>query len=145
MTTLAWLLALTLWTIAVIHAYWGLGGVWPAADEISLARAVVGARGVRRMPSPIACAVVAVVLLAAGAWPLMLQNVWPTPLPPWLLGWGGGVIAAILLARGIVANTAPWRRLTPELPFATLDRRIFGPLSIALGLGFVALLTGGLY
>ncbi len=46
------------------------------------------------------------------------------------------------LARGAATYTRLWRTLIPQEPFATLDRRSIGPLSLLFGAGFVLLTTG---
>lgn len=51
-------------------------------------------------------------------------------------------VAALHLVRGAATYTRRWRTLTPQEPFATLDRLYFGPLSLLLGAGFVLLTTG---
>jgi hypothetical protein len=45
------------------------------------------------------------------------------------------------MARGLATYTAPWRRGHPLEPFATRDRWVYGPLSIALGAGFLLLVS----
>jgi hypothetical protein len=93
-----------------------------------LARAVVGTAGVEKMPGAVPCALVVVALLFA-----IMCLWWP---PSLLRSLAVGAIGAVFLARGAVAYTAFWRRLTPTEPFATLDRRYYGPLCLMLGLGF---------
>jgi Protein of unknown function (DUF3995) len=136
-------LALILWLIAGIHVYWGLGGHWPAADEQSLARTVVGAPDIVKMPSPSACFTVAVLLLALGVWPLVQAGLLPIPVPAWLQFIAG--IGAILafIGRGVVSYIPAFRHLAPDQPFATLDVRYYAPLCLVLGIGFLALLLNG--
>ena len=144
MTVLALMLTAALLLIAVTHAAWGVGIVRPAADETSLARTVVGAKGVTRMPSPVACFSVAVVLLAIACWPLWRVGMIGSPLPerPSLLA--GSAIAGGLAARGFASYVPAWRRLVPEEPFATLDRALYGPLCLLLAAGFAVLrMIGG--
>jgi hypothetical protein len=143
MTTLAIGLAVVLWVIAALHAYWGLGGLWPAADAKTLARTVIGAPGVEVMPSLAACTVVAVVLAAAGLWPLFAGGVLPAIWPKWLMLAGGIGCAVAFLARGLAGYHPAWRRRWPEQPFARLDRQRYAPLCLALGFGFVVLLLKG--
>ena len=143
MTITAWTMALTLWLIAALHVYWGFGGLWPAVDAGALARTVVGARGVQRMPSLTACATVAAVLIGVGTWPLLVVGVLPPVWPCWLLVATGMAIAGVFLARGCAAYWPVWRRRVPEEPFATLDRSLYGPLCLALGLASLTLLWKG--
>lgn len=132
--------ALTLLALAALHAYWGLGGVWPGHDRKSCARAVAGFRGIDRMPPPVACFAVTVALLAAASLALVLGRP-PTTALMRLAGMGA---ALVFLARGIAGFTPAWRRLTPELPFARNDRRFFSPLCLAIGTGFAILALRGI-
>ena len=50
MTILAALASAVLIIIAAIHLLWALGYWWPIRDERALAQAVIGTKGVERMP-----------------------------------------------------------------------------------------------
>jgi hypothetical protein len=143
MTLLAVALALIIWALAAIHAYWGLGGVWPATDARSLARAVVGAPQVQTMPPASACFAVALVLLGVGSWPLFAMDLLPAIWPTWLVLIGGVIFATVFLTRGAAAYHPAWRRLVPEQPFAAYDQGCYGPLCLMLGLGFAVLVAKG--
>ncbi len=139
-TVLVYVLPFSLFLIAALHAYWGLGGHWPGRDGISLARTVVGTKGIAGMPSPVACFAVFAVLIGVGLWPLfmtgLLPSLWPKGLTV-LAGWG---IVVVFLGRGIAPYFSFWQKLSPEEPFSTLDRKLYGPLCLALGLGFLIFL-----
>jgi Protein of unknown function (DUF3995) len=128
--------------LARLHAMWGYGGLWPAKSEADLARMVVGAKGITRMPSRAACFGVAVMLVAIGFWPLWRIGMIVSPLPDWLSLTIGVVIAGVFTLRGVVAFLPAWRRRLPEEPFATYDRRYYGPLCLALAAGFAVLIFG---
>ncbi len=136
-------LATLLWAIATLHLYWGRGGLWPEQDELSLARRVVGAPGIQSMPNASACYAVAFPLFLAGAWPLAMIGLWPMPLATELMVLAGYGLAIVFLGRGVAAYLEPFRQLFPEEPFATLDRRLYGPLCLFIGLGFTYLLVLG--
>lgn len=136
-------LTLLLWVLAALHLYWGRGGLWPGEDETSLARMVVGAPDIRRMPSSVACYRVAMFLFLVGQWPLMMTGRLPLFFPASLLVLGAYIIAAVFLARGVAAYLPQFRRYFPEEPFATLDRRRYGPLCLLIGGGFTFLLSLG--
>ena len=53
--TLAVALSAVVFALAVLHAYWGLGGIWPAASAEHLAKAAVGTPGITSMPGRLAC------------------------------------------------------------------------------------------
>ncbi len=129
------ILSAVLAAIAGLHVLWGFGLWVPIRDEAALARAVIGFSGARRMPGAVPCGVVAVVLLTAAWLPW-----WPDGAERTL---GLAAFAGVFLARGVAAYVPSWRRLTPQEPFATLDRRWYGPLCLALGAGLAAVLWGG--
>ncbi|GAA2838164.1 uncharacterized protein DUF3995 [Aminobacter aminovorans] len=143
MTVLAFALAAVLYLIASIHAYWGLGGVWPGTDQASCARTVVGALGIETMPSPVASFAVTACLIVATLWPLALVGIFATPFPKVGLAASALMVALVFLGRGIAGFTPAWRRLTPEMPFARLDRQYYSPLCLAIGAGFVILAISG--
>lgn len=125
----------TLFLLAGIHVLWALGYWWPIRDETELARAVAGFGGITRMPGALPSALVATALFGAGLWPWWVGAV---PWPLWPIG--TGALALVFLGRGGAAYLPAWRRLTPEEPFASNDRRFFGPLCLALGCGFLLIL-----
>jgi hypothetical protein len=143
-TLLASAIAFVLLAIAAIHAYWGLGGVWPGRDEADCARRVVGSRGVRRMPGPVPSFAVAALLLIAMLVVLSLGGWIDLPLPAGLVSIVSAAAALVFLGRGIAGFTPAWRRLTPEQPFATLDVRYYSPLCLAVGAGLATLALQGL-
>jgi len=129
--------------LALLHAYWAFGGVWPGTDSRSCALAVVGFKGVDRMPpAPAALAVtLALIIVAWIALSLggLAHDIWsPVPLP--LLGL---LAAAVFLGRGIAGYMPAWRRLAPELPFARNDVRYFSPLCLVIGSGLLILSLRG--
>ena len=139
-TTLALLLSATVSAIAVLHASWGLGGHWPAASAERLAKSAVGTPNIRAMPRATSCFAVAALLTGVASWPLfatgLLDEAWPRSLT--LLAGAG--IAAVFVGRGIAGYTEAWRRRFSEQPFANLDRRIYSPLCLALGAGYLTIL-----
>jgi len=143
MTVLAITLCLTLLAIAGLHAYWGLGGVWPGEDAASCATKVGGFAGARGMAGPGPCFAVAGALCLAALFGLAAAGVIETPLPVPLVRSGTTVVALVFLGRGIAGFTPSWRRLTPEQPFATFDVRYYSPLSLVIGLGFATLAMQG--
>ncbi len=132
-TFLAIAAALILMTLAILHAAWGFGATWPEADSQSLARRVAGFKGVKQMPRPAACFFVAAVLAFAALIALTAVRLLPTSYPHWLILTALSAIAAVFTLRGLIAFTPQWRERTPEEPFASLDRRIYGPLCLIIG------------
>lgn len=142
MTAVSAILFAALLAVSGLHFAWGLGSTFPAADEQLLSRLVTGFRHRDRMPPRPASFAVAAATLIAGLWALHLADILPLPMPGWFTILVGIALSAVFLARGLAAYTAGWRELTPEQPFASLDKRFYGPLCILLGAGF-ALLTKG--
>lgn len=133
MTWLELILCVVLAAIAIIHAAWAIGLWVPIRDEARLVRAVVGAQGATRMPGPIPCALVASGLLIV----IMSITAEPSASRSAILI-GAGLVLAV---RGALAWIPFWRRMTPVEPFATLDRHVFGPLSLLLGFGILVIVA----
>ena len=136
---LSLVIAVVLVLIGLVHLAWAFGSTFPYANEQALARAVVGRRGITRMPSPASCTFVSVCLFSAAAWALMLGHYMPVPVSNWLLAPGGLALAGVFLFRGIIGVMPAFERALPEQPFLTLNRRIYSPLCVLIGLGFLAL------
>lgn len=143
MMALSAIVALLLFAIAALHAYWGFGGVWPGTDAASCAKTIAGFRGVNTMPGPgaslavtAALAVAALIALVRGGWLL-------PPLPGALFALGALGAALVFLGRGIAGFTPAWRRITPEQPFARLDVRYYSPLCLLIGLALLLLALKG--
>jgi hypothetical protein len=124
--------------VATAHFLWSIGRTWPIRNEKLLAQTVVGAAGIERMPPRFASFAVSVATLAAGVLALALADHDSGGIALTLLGLP---LAAIFLARGIVGYTAWWAAKTPEPNFRLNDTRVYSPLCLFLGLGFVALVV----
>lgn len=132
---IAALIFVVLLAVALAHFLWSIGSRWPIRDPELLARTVVGKPGVTRVPR-LAALVIAVLVLAIGIAALSLADHSAGGVPLTLLGL---LLAAVFLGRGYAGYTARWRAVFSEEPFATLDRRNYSPLCIAIGVGFVIL------
>jgi hypothetical protein len=141
------LLAVLLWVvlaaIATLHAAWGLGSHWPCESEAVLVRTAGGTPGATRMYPASACFTVAALLAGTSVWPLFAVGLLPEAWPRWLTLLAGAGIAAVFFARGIAGYVPAWRRLQSAEPFATLDQRIYSPLCLGLGAGFLVILIAG--
>jgi len=143
MNLLAYALSFVLLLTTAAHVYWGMGGIWPGRDTASCARAVVGFRGVKEMPSPAICFAVAACLGLATLWPMALQGVFASPFPHDGLAATAVMLGLVFGGRGLAGFTPWWRRLAPEQPFARLDGRLYSPLCLAIGTAFVVLGVNG--
>ena len=125
--------ALVLLALAILHFAWGVGSTWPEQSAEALARRVAGFKGVTQMPRPAACFFVAAMLAFAALIALAATGLLPTSYPHWLVLTALSAVAAVFTLRGLIAYTPQWRERTPEEPFATLDRRLYGPLCLIIG------------
>jgi len=137
MIAIALLLTLVVGAIAALHAYWGLGGLWPASDEATLARAVIG-DGRSRMPPPSQCFAVAILLAVVAAWPWLVVTMPASRTVMVVLM----IIVAVFFIRALASFSARWRSHFPAQPFATNDRRFYGPLCFTLSAGYAAMMGG---
>lgn len=127
-----------LFGLAGLHAAWGAGCAWPAADRQALADAVIGARtgpgaGPQDsgMPGAGACFAVSGALATAGA----LVAGWPARRWPRLHRLGTCGVAGVLAGRGALGLTGQTRVVSPVSEserFLRLDRRVYSPACLAL-------------
>ncbi|MBN9309811.1 DUF3995 domain-containing protein [Devosia sp.] len=129
------LIFVVLLTVAIACLMWAIGAPWPIRDPAVLARTVIGRPGVTRLPK-LASLAVAILALAAGILALSLAD---HTAGDWWLTLIGVLLAAIFFGRGALGYTEGWRARFSEQPFATLDRKNYSPLCIALGVGFLLL------
>ena len=123
----------------LVHLAWAFGSTFPYANEQALARAVVGRRGITRMPSTAASALVALCLFGASLWALLLGRLVEAPVSDWLIAPGGLVLAAVFLLRGVIGILPTFEQALPEQPFLRLNRLFYSPLCLLIGMAFVGL------
>lgn len=140
MNLLAMILSVVIFVIGMIHLLWALGSTWPCKDEASLARTVVGSRGIEKMPPRWASAFVSICLFGASLWALALRGLAPVQIPQILNFIGGAGLTAVFGLRGILGVFPAFEKMSPEQPFLSLNRRIYSPLCLMIGIAF-ALLT----
>ncbi len=131
MIALSLLASAGLIVIAALHLMWALGYWWPIKDEAELARAVVGSKGITKMPGAAATSLVVVALLFAAAWPWFPDTALKS------LGLFG--IAVVFQIRAVAAYSPMMKRACPEQPFRRLDETIYAPLCMAFGVIFMIL------
>jgi len=132
---IAALIFVVLLSVAIAHFLWSIGSRWPIRDPELLARTVVGKPGVKRVPK-LASFVVSLLVLAAGVLALSLAD---HAAGGWWLTLIGVVLAAVFLGRGAIGYTEGWRARFSVEPFATLDRKNYSPICLALGAGYLIL------
>ena len=133
---IAALVFIPLLTLSMAHFLWALGGTWPIREEKLLAQTVVGTAGVTHMPPRWVSLGVALLTIGAGILALALAD---HTSGGTILSILGLPAAAIFLYRGILGYTARWIAKTPEPNFRLNDRRVYSPLCLAIGIGFIVL------
>jgi hypothetical protein len=133
---LALILAAALFALSGVHLYWAFGGRWPGHDEASMVERVVGRTRGMRAPGFLASAAVALALAAGGA--LAAATLVSTPWDM-LLKAARWLLFAVFAVRGLAAYVPPVFRYAEGTPFATLNRRAYGPLCLAIALGILVL------
>jgi hypothetical protein len=122
--------------VAFAHLLWSFGNTWPIRNETLLAQTVVGLPGITRMPNRLLTFVVSLLIFAAGIVALALAD---HTSGGWWLTLLGVLLAAVFIGRGALSYTSGWRARFPTEPFATLDRKNYGPLCFWIGAGFLIL------
>ena len=122
--------------VAVAHLLWAFGNTWPIRNETLLAQTVVGRPGITKMPNRGVTFVIAVLIFAIGFVALSLADPVSGGIGLTLLG---ALFALAFLARGVATYTPVWRARYPTEPFASLDRKNYGPLCFWIGAGFLIL------
>lgn len=122
--------------VSTAHLLWSIGKTWPIRGEKLLAQTVVGTAGIERMPPRLASFGVGVFILLAGIASLALAD--HDGNGQWLTIAGFG-FSLLFLARGIVGYTPWWAAQTPEPNFRLNDRRVYSPMCLFLGAGFLTL------
>jgi len=133
---IASLVCIALLAISLAHFMWAFGRRWPIKDPSILARTVIGYAGVDTMPPWYRSLAIAVLTLIASVFVLALAD-HDSGGPNMSLF--GVLVGLIFLVRGIIGYLPFWRRLTPEEPFRTNDFRVYSPLCLLIGIGFLAL------
>ena len=135
---IASLMFVALLAVSFAHFLWSIGRTWPIRDEKLLAQTVVGFEGIERMPPKLASFAVALATLAAALIAAALADPDSGGAGLTLLG---VPLAAVFLARGIVGYTPWFIAKTPHPNFRLNDRRVYSPLCLLLGAGFIVLVV----
>jgi hypothetical protein len=141
MILLASVAGLALLSIAALHAAWGFGVTFPSIDEKHLVRLAVGATDRSSMPTPVQCFAVAAAIATAGVLCFLLVTVHSPAVLSWLITIAGLAAAIVFAFRGVATYLRIWRRRFTLEPFATLDRRYYGPLCLLFAVTFAALVS----
>lgn len=123
--------------VSLAHLLWAMGRTWPIRDRRLLAETVIGTPGIESVPR-LPALVVAGITLAAGIIALSLADHTSGGAGLSALGI---VCAAVFLSRGFAGYTSRWAAKTPNPVFRLNDRRVYSPLCLFLGAGFLALVV----
>ncbi len=132
------ILGLILAIASLFFLLWSVGLTFPFANEQSLARSIIGRRGITRVPSRAHFAYLAALMMAAAAAAVLLGG-FSERIPdskPYLAP-VGLLLAFVFLGRGIAGVLPAVERAAPEEPFLTLNRRFYSPLCAVVGIGFL--------
>lgn len=140
MNIIAILIFAVLLITALIHVGWGFGMFWPATDEQTLIKTVVGSPNIQAMPSRGLTLFVAFAIAAAGICALWGAHVIGLPLPDWMRKTSLTVLTLIFAIRGIVTYLPVGPLANSLEPFKTLDQTYFSPMILAIAAGYAAIL-----
>jgi hypothetical protein len=134
------ILILVLIVLAVLHAWWGFGGLWPGHDERHLVGLVVGRTRSMKMPGLVASLLVATALLAAAVLVALRAKLisidFGTPVDG-LVRMAFWIACAVFALRGVVGFIPPIFAYARGTPFETLNRRFYSPLCLLIAMGFI--------
>lgn len=134
------LLAIVLGGLGLLHLIWAAGMSFPFPNEQALARSIVGQRGITRLPSRSSVALLGVLLLAAACAAILMGH-YAASLTglKYVMVPVGLFVSAVFLLRGLVGVLPAFERAAPEQPYLSLNRRLYSPVCLLIGAGFLAL------
>jgi hypothetical protein len=125
--------AVTYGGLALVHIYWAFGGYWPGRSEETLARTIVGGPPGMRMPSPLVCLGVALVLIGAAWVVVAASNMVESMVSPGVCRGLAFFGAFILLLRGVGGFfEVRFRPLIRGSRYERLNTVLYSPVSLVL-------------
>ncbi len=137
--TLSIIIAAITAALGFVQIAWAMRLSFPFRDEATLARAVIGRRGVDRMPSVPTCLALASAFFLASALALSLGFPPIGKIHKLPVGFAGLFVGQLFLFRGMIGVMPAFEQALPEQPFLRLNRHFYSPLFAVVGLGFIAL------
>lgn len=141
MNLIAIILFAILALLAVFHIIWANRVFWPAKDELSLVKMVIGDPNMRSMPSSKQTYFIAIALLIAGIFALWGGNIIALPLPLWIRELGIFLLAFTFGTRGLATYMIAKHLGEKTQPFKMLDKTLFAPMSLLISIGFIILIV----
>jgi Protein of unknown function (DUF3995) len=132
------LLMITLAFLAALHLYWAFGGFWPATNETELIGLVIGKTPDMRMPSPMQCATVSLLLTGGIVMLALRQGIIAAPIPEWMTTIGHGAMTLGFFGRGCITYFTSMTRYAEDTPFYALDRRYYAPFCYSMSALLIA-------
>jgi len=133
-------LAILLACVGGLYLVWSAGVTFPFSNEQALARSLIGRRGITRVPSRAAFVYVSVLFFAAALAAFLMggfSQAVPQSKP--FLAPVGLLLALVFLGRGVAGVLPAFERAAPEQPYLSLNRRLYSPLCVFAGIGFLFL------
>lgn len=130
--------------IALLHVYWGFGGLWPEDTVRGLIDRVIGDSRFDAMP-PMWMTLIVAFLIAAAGWIALERAKVTNILPDWIVKIGAWVLVIVFGLRGLSTYLMMTGiRETPQSmteSFAISDAWIYAPLCLLIAAGFLFLAT----
>jgi hypothetical protein len=139
------ILIVVLVALAVLHAWWGVGGRWPGHDERSLVELVIGRTRSMRLPGLVRCMLAASALFASAGLVVLQGNVISVDfgmLGERLVQAGFWIAGAVFALRGLAGFIPQIFAYAHGTPFASLNRLFYSPLCLLIAAGFAVTGTG---
>jgi hypothetical protein len=132
--------ASSLGAVALLHLYWGFGGVWPGKSRRALTSLVFGGSESSAFPGFFACLAVSLGLFAAAALALQLGSTAAWVSPWWVKFAASGFIALFLVrgAGGFAMHRMAQFKDSPD--FNHWNRRLYSPFCILAAAAYGVLL-----
>ena len=127
--------------IAILHLIWANGFYWPAKDEYSLVKMVVGEPSMRSMPSKKLAFFIAIAIFIAAIFSLWGGNIITLPLPLWIREFGLFILAFAFGTRGLATFLIAKQLGERTEPYKTLDRIFYSPLCLIISIGYIIFLV----
>ncbi|PJZ46748.1 DUF3995 domain-containing protein [Leptospira brenneri] len=129
-----------LFSLAVIHVYWGFGGLWPGKTKQELIDLVFG-KG-NRFPSRFMCLFVAIFLIFFSLLPILWSLRFYLDLEHQIViavRYTIGFVSFVFFLRGVLGYFPPITRQWKPI-FIHYTKRIYNPLCLLIGSAFLILI-----
>ncbi|WP_448563459.1 DUF3995 domain-containing protein [Thalassotalea ganghwensis] len=133
------ILIIILLSVAILHLLWAMRIWWPIANEAALAKAVVGIKGIEKMPSAWLTWLVTLIIFIGVLLVAMLSGFIPLLVAHQYAVLAGWIMGAILVVRAIYPYLFD-RYIAQEHVFRRMNRAFYSPMILLLGLGVWSLL-----